>query len=1143
MKTLKSLLLCCAALALPALPWLDPMAVEAAVVPFYADPGWNYIYDGSKTQALGVAKAPFALDGTWSADNGSSEWDGSWRGAGNGLPGGISSDGDILTIEDADISTGGSLNNRKIYFEHTLAYEPTLSNPDTIVDSGITISFRARLTQPGIQPAAEIAVPKGWGIFSGGKGMFGVHQLSGGQHTQIAFSLVTTNTLSANGAVNYNFTTPGLTMNRLTTDTVGGAGSDTSSGTAELNQVFPVDPNEFHEFWITIQTNDATTGNGTHTVSIYADGSLTPTVFNVTAGNGNDGESGTNANFIAMGLNNSVGASAMDVDFFAYKQGIIMPAPTDTTSPIGLRFALTNQEVPEGAIVKFSTSVTGAPPYYIQWQRSDGGGGFTNVPGATAASYLLGPVLPSDDASMFLLIASNNFSVVTSSVVTLTVQADLTPPTIVSASGRQTLTNAIVTFSERITPASANNAANYGANNGLSIATATLDATGTRVILTTSAQTPGTAYTLTINNLNDVSVAGNAIATDSTASFTAWVPSRGFLNAELFLNLSGNAIADLTGSPRFPNFPDVAGYVNAASNAQTSPNLEGYGGRLSGWILPPVDGTYTFYIRGDDGTELRLSPSADPEQRGMIAAQTSANQPFTAGASPPQALLAGQRYFLEALWKEGTGGDYVQVAWQTPSSPDIVGIPCESLETLANPDGVSVTLTQQPQGGGAVQNRAVALTVGANILPASLAPLACYQWQKGDGAGGFTNVHALNRPAISTPLLQYPADDGSLWRVIVGVPGGSATSDVATITVTQDLTPPAPVSAASLDGATIGVCFDELLDGNPVGMNSASDNFNYLVDGANPIAVTLRPDGQSVILSLATPVGPTFALNVINVTDRSGNAIGSIDLTGQTLGLSAIDVGTPGLAGSHFVCDSNSIQMVGGGSDIWGNADTNYFVFRGVTGDFDARVRVTSLAGLDSITKGALLVRETTNTDSRTLHLAVNPAGGRNQFEPGQRATTGGATASWGTNVMPANIPDCWLRLTRNADHWSGFFSTNGVDWRLEAETIQTYPATLQVGLGVTAHNNTLLATGTFSNFMVSQIVNRPTIAGLAYSAGSFSGSILTGDGIVYEVQYKSQIQDPQWLRLTTITGDGTVKPFTDPGPAASQRFYRAIIP
>src|SRR5207247_10009915 len=123
--------------------------------------------------------------------------------------------------------------------------------------------------------------------------------------------------------------------------------------------------------------------------------------------------------------------------------------------------------------------------------------------------------LLSDEASNVLIIASNTISVVTSSAATLTDRADLQTHTIVRASGKQTWTNAIVTFSERITPASANNAANYVANNGLSIFTATLDATGTKVILTTSPQTHGTVYTLTVNNLNDVSVAGNTIARES----------------------------------------------------------------------------------------------------------------------------------------------------------------------------------------------------------------------------------------------------------------------------------------------------------------------------------------------------------------------------------------------------------------------------------------------------------------------------------------------------------------------------------------------------------------------------------------------------------------------------------------------------
>ena len=81
--------------------------------------GWTYLYDGASLQGLGACKPDVALDGTWNANNGSSEWDGSLRGAGNGAVGGVSTDGDILTVEEID-QGGGSCNNRKVYFTHDL---------------------------------------------------------------------------------------------------------------------------------------------------------------------------------------------------------------------------------------------------------------------------------------------------------------------------------------------------------------------------------------------------------------------------------------------------------------------------------------------------------------------------------------------------------------------------------------------------------------------------------------------------------------------------------------------------------------------------------------------------------------------------------------------------------------------------------------------------------------------------------------------------------------------------------------------------------------------------------------------------------------------------------------------------------------
>ena len=76
-------------------------------------------------------------------------------------------------------------------------------------------------------------------------------------------------------------------------------------------------PTQWHEFWITI----AAGGTGTHLVNIYADGSLTPTVFNVTAGSGTDFSGG----YLGLGLGSTPQSGAVDVDFFSYKAGVLAP--------------------------------------------------------------------------------------------------------------------------------------------------------------------------------------------------------------------------------------------------------------------------------------------------------------------------------------------------------------------------------------------------------------------------------------------------------------------------------------------------------------------------------------------------------------------------------------------------------------------------------------------------------------------------------------------------------------------------------------------------------------------------------------------------------------------------------------------------
>src|SRR6185436_15630045 len=99
-------------------------------------------------------------------------------------------------------------------------------------------------------------------------------------------------------------------------------------------------------------------------------------------------------------------------------------------------------------------------------------------------------------------------------------------------------------------------------------------------------------------------------------------------------------------------------------------------------------------------------------------------------------------------------------------------------------------------------------------------------------------------------------------------------------------------------------------------------------------------------------------------------------------------VGAPTAVGSSFSVRDGEIDVTAGGSDIWGNADQGHLTLTPRSGDFDVHVRVQSLlrTSTDTITKAGLMVRETLDAGSRTLHYLINPPirdGGRDQGEAG----------------------------------------------------------------------------------------------------------------------------------------------------------------
>jgi uncharacterized repeat protein (TIGR01451 family) len=1110
---------------------LLPGSLRAGVS--YGDPsgGWAYLYTGDAAAGTPRRTPAFALDGTWRHENGSDEWNGDVRGAASPPAGGVESNGGILTIEDAVTTTSGNNNNRKIYFTHAVTQDGVSAL--NLLDTGVTLSFRARLTPTDAK--SEIAMPNGYGIFSDGKGMFGVRQSS--PSSIISFSLVRA-TEDSTPTASLNFTAAGLTMNRLNGDAPVGSGAVNNTATASQNQVLPLAPTVFHEFWITIQANDATPGNGTHRVTIYVDGSTTPTVFNVTAGTGSDTDTTITPNwtdYIALGLNNSATIGAFDTDFFAFKPGVIAPVPLFPPPP------------PTGVtVVNGDTKVTltwgavpGAAGYIIQ--RSDVSGGPYATVGTTGGTSFMDMGLVNGNTYYYVVVATNAAGSAASAEV---VGQPNIPVTGVAAVGG---TNQVV-VSWNSLPEAVTYLVNRSTTSGGPYATIASGLTDTSYTDTTVGS--GRTYYYVV--FADLTGGGQSGISDEAPATTA--PGAPALSAGLFAatvvrvawtttdpvvtqfllekstdGVNFTPLATLPGSQHSyldaglalgsthhyriqaqngTGFSDVSTVASITTptfgvnvnfaNTNFTTGQAGYPipGYLDDYGFVYDDRGNGFYGWDDDNTQHgRLRNAANsPDKRYDTLNHMQKTTPLPA-ARQWEIEIPNGFYSVHIVAGDPTATDSVfQHVVEGVATPSVVPSAgnnwADYTVTVIVGDGrLSVTngpaasnnkicfidiypavaelvvIGTQPADTNVVQNRpsSLAVTLASGSTP------VFYQWyQDGvpvDGATGASLVFPLT--ALS---------NAGNYQVVISNYAGSVTSDVAVLSVAPDLLPPQVVSVGSVDGIAIGVCFDELLD---IALGTALDPFNYTVNGGNSsiTGVVLRADGKSVALYVDPPISGAIVLEVRCVADLAGNAIScepespEIGL-GQVLGLTAADLGTPLNPGANFTCDGQVIELVASGNDIWSAADQGYHAYRSVSGDFDAKVRVLSLTRADNISKAGLMMRESAAGNSRTIWILANPPPpGRNQIEPGMRATTGGNTATWGTTFTGANMPDTWMRLTRAGNVFTGYRSSNGVDWVQFAQTTQTYPGSVLLGLAATAHTNMvgLYATGTFRNFMITQ--------------------------------------------------------------------------
>jgi hypothetical protein len=176
------------------------------------------------------------------------------------------------------------------------------------------------------------------------------------------------------------------------------------------------------------------------------------------------------------------------------------------------------------------------------------------------------------------------------------------------------------------------------------------------------------------------------------------------------------------------------------------------------------------------------------------------------------------------------------------------------------------------------------------------------------------------------------------------------------------------------------------------------------------------------------------------------------------------DIGDTRLAGSaRFGGDVFTIE--GSGADIWGTADAFRWIHQPVTGSFEIVVRVASVQNVDRWVKAGLMIRAS-GTDPSAAHASLFATPGKGVAFQRRRAQGDASVHTAG----PAIASPVWLRLVRSGSRVVAYYRRDTADaWtRIGSDTI-ALGESVEVGLAVSSHVSTSLATAVFDNLRIDR--------------------------------------------------------------------------
>jgi hypothetical protein len=677
---------------------------------------------------------------------------------------------------------------------------------------------------------------------------------------------------------------------------------------------------------------------------------------------------------------------------------------TDFGPHAGVPIAINTQpqasvSVQANSPLTLSVGAAGDPVHY-QWMK-DG----APIKGAVGPTYSV--ALPqAGDAGTYTVKLSGGGTSLTSGNAVVKIVADTTPPTIGKVA-YSSPTKLAVSFSEPVSD-TALTAANYTLDNGVTVSSVTrTDPAG--VTLTTSKMADGTAFNLSVSNVQDT--AGNPIAAASKLKFTSNAFVLGSVLHKFWSGISANSVAALTNDVRYPNNPTVQTVEPMFEYPPNGGNEAGdnYGNALIGWFIPPKTGSYVFFTCSDDYSSLFLSTDDNPANVKLIAEESGwsgVRSWVSVGSGDPTTkrsdscpditwpggntinLTAGNRYYIMDLHSEGGGGDNVEATYimsgeADPVDGDAPKLVGNVIGTYVDTSG-TVNITQQPTAAQALVGQTATLSVAATgtsiygSTPVVGAPPVAggggvtYQWQKNG-----QDIPGATLASYTTPVLAL-ADSGAKYKVNVSIPGTTVASSEVGVTVSPDTTP--PTFAVGVIKNASGT-FDVGVEYNKPTDSSAGVQANYSISGGTITSFKYYPNSPGAVLTVSgLTEGSTYTVTVKNVSDTFGNKITSASesFTMGTLNWGNVGEDQLKLGNGVIPVGANGFDIYSDSISEWNNYDESTFTYEAITGDFDKKVQVIYQDTSSEWARAGIVVRDVLNFGVSAVDQTGDPTGAVN---------------------------------------------------------------------------------------------------------------------------------------------------------------------